>query len=77
MSYYSCNVNFMSQYAFVNNKQIHISDYNNYSTEYAQYITCQNGDPLVPVINVTKRIPHFRHKNNIYLNYLLKDGYTT
>jgi hypothetical protein len=60
MSYCDCNVNFISQYAFVNDKQIHISDYD---AEYEQFITCQNGHPLVPVINVTKRIPHFRHKN--------------
>jgi len=60
MSYCNCNVNFMSQYAFVNDKQIHINDY---IDEYVQYITCQYGHPLVPVINVTKRIPHFRHKN--------------
>jgi len=55
-----CNVNFMSQYAFVNDKQIHIYDY---IDEYKGHITCQNGHELIAVKNVTKRIPHFRHKN--------------
>jgi hypothetical protein len=55
-----CNVNFMSQYAFVNEKQIHI---NNYIDEYKGHIICQNGHQLIPVVNVNKRIPHFRHKN--------------
>ena len=55
-----CNVNFMSQYAFVNEKQIHI---NNYIDEYKGHIICQNGHQLIPVVNVNKQIPHFRHKN--------------
>ena len=55
-----CNVNFMSQYAFVNEKQIHINNYNHVLKEN---IKCQNGHELIPVVNVTKRVPHFRHKN--------------
>lgn len=58
---FCCNVNFMSQYAFVNEKQIYINDY---IDEYKGYITCQNGHQLIPVVNVNKRIPHFRHKNS-------------
>jgi len=56
-----CNVNFMSQYAFVNEKQIHI---NNYTLDLKENIKCQNGHELIAVKNVTNRIPHFRHKNS-------------
>jgi len=56
-----CNINFMSQYAFVNGEQIHI---NNYTNLVKENISCQNGHPLIPVINVSRRIPHFRHKNS-------------
>jgi hypothetical protein len=50
----------MSQYAFVNGKQIHIS---NYDETLKNYITCQNGHELIAVKNVKNRVPHYRHKN--------------
>lgn len=57
---YCCNINFMSQYALVNGKLIHINEYDD---KYYEYLTCQKGHQLIPILNVNKRIPHFRHKN--------------
>jgi hypothetical protein len=51
----------MSQFAFVNGVQIHID---NYTTDLKEKLTCENGHQLIPVINITKRIPHFRHKHS-------------
>jgi hypothetical protein len=56
----SCNINFISQYAFVDNKQIHISEYKEI---YKDRLLCQNGHELISVINVKKMKPYFRHKN--------------
>jgi len=56
----SCNINFISQYAFVDNKQIHITEY---IETQKNKIRCQNGHELVSVINVKKMKPYFRHKN--------------
>jgi hypothetical protein len=59
MKPYLCNVNFQSQYAFVNDKCMHISECNQ---SHKSYLKCQNGHELIPV-NPKKRKPHFRHKN--------------
>jgi hypothetical protein len=55
-----CNINFCSQYAFVDGKQIHIRDCN---ITHKDKFRCQNNHELIAV-HPRKKIPHFRHKNN-------------
>ena len=65
-----CNLNFQSQYAFIKNKSIHITEY-----KVGDYIKCKNGHQLV-FCNGVKNKAHFRHKNkedvNICPKYSLK-----
>lgn len=56
-----CNINFMSNYCFVNNNQIHVDDY--IKTNNKIKILCQKGHELI-LVNGEKRRPHFRHKNS-------------
>ena len=58
---YLCNVNFMSQFCFINNEQIHVNDY--IKNNNNQNIVCQKGHELI-LVNGEKRKPHFRHKNS-------------
>lgn len=59
---YICNINFISDFCFINNESINVNDYilNN---NYKQKITCQKGHELI-LVNGEKRKPHFRHKNS-------------
>jgi hypothetical protein len=54
-----CNINFSSQYAFVDDKQIHIRDCN---LTHKDKFRCQNNHELIAV-HPKKKKPHFRHKN--------------
>ena len=56
-----CNVNFISQFCFINNEQIDVKDYINNNNKLN--IFCQNGHELI-LVNGEKRKPHFRHKNS-------------
>jgi competence CoiA-like predicted nuclease len=56
-----CNVNFISQYCFINGAQINIQDYININNK--QKITCQKGHELI-LANGEKRKAYFRHKNS-------------
>lgn len=58
---YLCNINFMSQFCFINNEQIYVKDYINNNNK--QNIFCQNGHELI-LVNGKKLKPHFRHKNS-------------
>ena len=58
---YLCNINFMSQFCFINNEQIYVKDYINNNNK--QNIFCQNGHELI-LVNGEKRKSHFRHKNS-------------
>lgn len=53
-----CNINFETQYAFVNKKEIHISEYNNSNLN----IKCKKGHEL-EYVNPKSRKSYFRHKN--------------
>ena len=56
-----CNINFMSQFCFINNEQIHVQTYITQNNK--QKITCQKGHELI-LVNGNKNIAHFRHKNS-------------
>ena len=64
MAYHVCNVNFMSQYCFVNDTQISVYDYikdkNNHKNKV---LLCQQSHELI-LVNGVKRKPHFRHKHS-------------
>ena len=55
-----CNINFISEFCFVDNEQIHVKDYINNNIK--QNIVCLKGHELI-LVNGKKRKPHFRHKN--------------
>jgi competence CoiA-like predicted nuclease len=60
-----CNVNFVSQYAYIdnNNNYIHILDYIQNKNNYVhERICCKNNHELI-CVNGKKNKPHFRHKN--------------
>jgi hypothetical protein len=64
MVYLKCNPNFQSQFAYLDNQSIHISDYlNNRSSYTDKKICCNKGHELVAV-NPGNRKKHFRHKNS-------------
>ena len=49
-----CNINFISQYCFINNESIHIDDYIQlYKNNHCE-ITCTNGHELVLVMKIQK-----------------------
>ena len=55
-----CNINFKTQYAYINGEYIHISKY----TKNKKYkLRCQRGHELVAVKG-KKNKQHFRHKNS-------------
>jgi competence CoiA-like predicted nuclease len=56
-----CNINFISQFCFINGIQINIQDYINNNNK--QKITCEKGHELI-LANGEKNKPHFRHKNS-------------
>jgi competence CoiA-like predicted nuclease len=56
-----CNVNFISQYCFINGTQINIQEY--ITNKNNQKITCQKGHELI-LANGEKRKAYFRHKNS-------------
>jgi hypothetical protein len=55
-----CNINFKTQYAYIDNKCIHISEYLQLSRKPTN-IKCLHKHDLIPV-NATQRKKHFRHK---------------
>ena len=57
---HTCNVNFISEFCFINNEPMHVTTYINNNNK--QRITCQKGHELI-LVNGEKRKPHFRHKN--------------
>lgn len=56
-----CNINFQSQFCFVNGEPIHILDYIEHHIENKN-IRCQKGHELI-LANGKKNKAHFRHKN--------------
>ena len=61
---HKCNINFQTQYAYINdNKYISISEYiTNKNLHINEKIYCIKQHELI-CVNGKKRIPHFRHKN--------------
>lgn len=59
-----CNTNYQSQYAVIDNVDIHISEYINIKRKDKDKdkIKCKNGHTLI-CANGLKNKPHFRHKN--------------
>lgn len=59
-----CNTNYQSQYAVIDNVDIHISEYINIKSKDRDKdkIKCKNGHTLI-CANGLKNKPHFRHKN--------------
>ena len=57
-----CNINFISQYCYTDNKQIHVQEYIS-NKNFKTSIVCQKGHELI-LVNGSKRIPYFRHKNS-------------
>ena len=58
-----CNNNYKSQYAFIDNVEIHIGDYiKNRDHISDNKIKCNKGHDLI-CVNGLKNKPHFRHKN--------------
>lgn len=55
-----CNINFITQYAYINNKYVHI---NNYTKNNNDKITCAHGHELV-MCDGQKIKKYFRHKNS-------------
>jgi hypothetical protein len=64
MNYNKCNINFQTQYAFINsNKYILISEYIKNKDKYVnQKLCCNNSHELI-CVNGKKNKPYFRHKN--------------
>ena len=58
---FCCNINFQSQFCYINGEPIHVLEYIKQNTK--QKILCQKGHTLV-LANGTIRKPHFRHKNS-------------
>ena len=65
----TCNIKFQSQYAYIDNKIIHIDDIlnNDYYQNIKDKLKCSNGHQLI-FANGIKNKKHFRHKNNEDLN---------
>lgn len=59
-TYQKCNINFITQYALINDIPTHIE---NYTKTNGDKITCQRGHELV-LCNGTKIKKYFRHKNS-------------
>jgi hypothetical protein len=58
-----CNKNYQSQYAVIDNVDIHIDEYIKTKNKASEHkIKCKNGHKLV-CANGLKNKPHFRHKN--------------
>uniref|UniRef100_A0A6C0LPI8 Competence protein CoiA nuclease-like domain-containing protein n=1 Tax=viral metagenome TaxID=1070528 RepID=A0A6C0LPI8_9ZZZZ len=58
-----CNINYQSQYAVIDNLDIHINEYIKIKKEVSkQNIKCKNGHQLI-CANGLKNKPYFRHKN--------------
>ena len=58
-----CNKNYQSQYAVIDNADIHICEYIKIKNKASELkIKCKNGHQLV-CVNGLKNKPHFRHKN--------------
>jgi hypothetical protein len=55
-----CNIHFKTQFAYINNEQIHISDYNK---DLMQKPKCINGHELIFCKGTVKK-PYFKHKNS-------------
>ena len=66
---HKCNINFQTQYAYINdNKYISIDEYiSNKSQHINEKIYCIKQHELV-CVNGKKNIPHFRHKNTTDLD---------
>jgi len=63
-SMHTCNLNYISNYAIVEGRQVSIDDFVNGIFELTHVPRCiPHGHELTPVINVTKKRPHFRHKH--------------
>ena len=58
-----CNVSFKTNYAYINDEPIHITDYIRQYKNIKCKIKCNKGHDLV-LVNGSKRRPHFRHKNS-------------
>lgn len=58
-----CNVNFTTQYAYINDKLMSVSEYLNAKRNKKDKIKCANGHELV-FVNGNVNKPHFRHKNS-------------
>jgi len=59
---YKCEKNFISQYAYIDGKSIHINEYKNY-LDRKNDLFCCHGHLLIGVRNVKSRKAYFRHKN--------------
>ena len=55
-----CNVNFETQYAYINDKYIHIDEY--IKNKVPGKLKCRLGHELI-LVNGKQRRKHFRHKN--------------
>jgi hypothetical protein len=55
-----CAINFKTQYAYINDKRIHINDY---IKQNIDKLLCSNGHELI-MCKGKIRIPYFRHKNS-------------
>lgn len=63
-----CSINFMTQYAYVNNgdTRTHVNDYVSVANK-TDSLKCNNGHELV-LVNGERRMKHFRHKNSEDIN---------
>ena len=57
-----CNINFFSQYGYINGNSIHVNEYIKHNNK--NNVTCQKGHDLI-LVNGEKRKPHFRHKHSV------------
>ena len=64
MSIQKCNMCFQSQYAYIDNKPVHIDDYKKNLLHRKDDILCRQGHQLVAVLKCTYRRSHFRHKHS-------------
>jgi len=64
MNYTKCNVNFQTQYAYINsNYYISIIEYIKNKDKYTNELLCCNNSHELICVNGKKNKPHFRHKN--------------
>lgn len=64
MVYQKCNPSFQSQYAYLDNHSINITDYLNNRSSYAKSTVCCNKGHELVAVNSENRKKHFRHKNS-------------